>query len=462
MSVPLMLLIVGFFGFTIAVSMLYNRKVELQTAADAIALAAAAQLNGTDAGVRAALAAAADAAAGSFYGYTNRGVVWDQRAISFSSAPYGNTWVDATSAQSPATALTLFYVKVDTNQLSAEHGDVSTLLLQVFPSVQATAHVASRAIAGRATIDIMPMAVCAMSETPGQARGAELVEYGFRRGVSYDLMQLSPVENARGASYVINPVAPPGSFGPSIVDRIDIIRPFVCTGTLGIPTLAGGAITVDRDFPLASVYEQLNSRFGKYAEPCTSQTAPPDTNVKEYIYSTAFNWLNKPPKGQAAESRATSTQLLTIADLAAADIPPTTTSDMYGPIWVFAKAAKYSGYKEGVPEPANGYATFSPSDWSSLYSPGAPALKPGFSYPSTLYTTSTQSPPGGVKGVANRRVLNIPLLRCPAPSATHVPADVLAIGKFFMTVPATPKELYAEFAGIVTEPLLGGQVVVYP
>ena len=64
--------------------------------------------------------------------------------------------------------------------------------------------------------------------------------------------------------------------------------------------------------------------------------------------------------------------------------------------------------------------------------------------------------PGG-KG---RRVLNVPLLNCsvmPSDSAT-----VLAIGKFFMTVPATETTLAAEFAGAVPVDKIGGKVGLFP
>jgi hypothetical protein len=39
---------------------------------------------------------------------------------------------------------------------------------------------------------------------------------------------------------------------------------------------------------------------------------------------------------------------------------------------------------------------------------------------------------------------------------------VLGIGRFFMTVPATKTEIYAEFAGIVSETALTTEVKVFP
>jgi hypothetical protein len=65
-------------------------------------------------------------------------------------------------------------------------------------------------------------------------------------------------------------------------------------------------------------------------------------------------------------------------------------------------------------------------------------------------------------GVRYRRVLNVPLLSCPVAAGANVTANVLAIGRFFMTVPATATSISAEFAGVVPEQSLGGRVEMYP
>jgi Flp pilus assembly protein TadG len=462
MAPALILVIMGFCGLAMTLSMMYNRKAELQTAAESIALAAATQLNGTSTGVTSALAAAAFAANTSFHSYNTASIVWNNNAISFAATPYASDWVDASTAQNAMTAANLFYVRVNTAQLTTRPGTVSTLFLQVLPSIAPTMEVDSRAVAGRSSVNVTPLAICAMSAAAGASRGTELVEYGFRRGISYNLMMLNPNASTGGAHYLINPISLPGTVGSSVMNKLDIIRPFVCTGTLSIPSLAGGNITVEPGFPLSSVYQQLNSRFGTYAAPCTAATAPPDSNVKSYTYSSAFPWMNVTPRAQSAETRTTATQLLTIADLPAASIPSTTTADMYGPLWVYAKAAKSALYRDGVAEPSTGYTTFGTSDWSTLYTPGAPAIKSGNSYPTTPYLLNTEPPTGGLTGVANRRVLNVPLLNCPVASGAVVTAEVRAIAKFFMTVPATENEIFAEFAGVIPQASLAGKVELYP
>jgi Flp pilus assembly protein TadG len=466
----LIMVIFGFCGMAIDLAMAYNRKTELQTIVDSIALAAASQLNGTDTGIANALSAAQRAAGNYGYGYNNFPVQWSNNAISFASSPYASTWTDASSATGKAGEL--FFVKVDTAQLDDSHGRVSLVFMQLFAPTKTSVQIANRAVAGRSSANILPLAICAMSLTEGAKRDTELVEYGFRRGIDYDLMRLNPNGTTQGANYLVNPFAPADTTGSSVMSRLNVIRPFLCTGTLAIPpfklatpSTSGSKITVEPGFPLASVFASLNSRFGTYSGACDATNSPPDTNIKPYPYLTALTWMNNVPSGQSAEPRTTSKALMTLPDLAAEDIPGTTTPNMYGPLWLFAKPALFSEYKPGNPEPAGGYQTFSPTAWSTLYPKGTPKLKSGSNYPTpTPYgsTTQSQAPPAGTKGLANRRVLNIPLLRCPVPVGAPVGAEVLAIGKFFMTVPATDNALYAEFAGLAQPSSLIGQVELYP
>jgi Flp pilus assembly protein TadG len=459
MTPALFILMLVFWGLALDLARMYNRKAELQTAADEIALAAAAKLNGTAAGITDAEAAAKATAEDILYDYRHTAITWSSDAIGFGASPYATTWNDTSSATSQAQKL--FYVKVDTSRLAQEIGALDTFFMRVVSASNNTVNVASRAVAGRSSIGVTPIGICAMSSSAGSARGTELVQYGFRRGVSYDLMQLNPDTTTNGANpvrFLVNPIAPPGATGTSIIGKPDVFQPFMCTGSMAMPSISGGSVTVeplDSAQPLLSMYPQLNSRFGTSPAPCTSLTAPPDTNVKSYILST-LTWMNTTPTKQSAEKDTTGNKIRTVADLDTP--PPTTTAGQFGPLWISAKAVPYSAYQDGVAEPAAGYATFAPTDtnWATLYTPGGQKFKG--SYPSpTPYTNQTVA---GAKGVKNRRVLNIPLLQCPA-SGSPAKANVLAIGKFFMTVPATDKELYAEFVGLAQEKSLSGQVELY-
>jgi hypothetical protein len=129
----------------------------------------------------------------------------------------------------------------------------------------------------------------------------------------------------------------------------------------------------------------------------------------------------------------------------------------------------FASYTAGEPEPATGYATFEVKDWATLYSPGQPKTSTVTPYPGSTknptpysYTSGNdfwKTPGANLKSVANRRVLNLPLLDCPVSGNK---ATVRGIGKFFMTVRATGTSLYGEFAGLASEQSLGTRVVLYP
>ena len=460
MAAVLILVILGLCGFALDLSRTYNRKSELQTAADAIALAAAAELDGTAAGITRARAAALEASARNAAYNHNSYMEWTEAALKFGPAPSGSGWVDPDTAY--AQPARMFFAEVDTAMLDERHGRVDTLLIRVLSSSSAIARVRSRAVAGRSSVNVLPLAICAMTDTTDPAGqtgpNGELVELGFRRGISYNLMNLNPKSNATPANFLINPFAPAGTSGASVIARLDAVEPAVCIGRLNIPYVIGGNITVDHGFPLASLFEQLNSRFATYTAPCTALTAPPDTNVKEFTRAVVSNWMTTTPL-QSAAIHQPSTKRVTIADLAPLDAPAGTTADQWGPLWIYAKAAKAEKYNPNTAEPAGGYTTFATSDWGTLYKNGTPTLKAALPTPAP-YKSGIVAP-AGYTGVADRRVLNVPLLRCPVQAGSPAPAEVVGIGKFYMTVKATKDDLIGEFAGLLRQEQLTGQVELY-
>ncbi|SFU53799.1 pilus assembly protein TadG-related protein [Pseudoduganella namucuonensis] len=460
--------LLGFIGVALDLGMLYNRKAELQGMADQIALASARQLNGTAAGVANALAAASAIAGGFKYQYNQRDVVWSDAAIRFGSESDG-AWLDAAAAQSAPSGLG--FVKVDTTALDEAHGKIDLVFMRALSGALESVTTGGRAVAGRASIRVAPLAVCAMAATPAASRTnpgtppqVELVEFGFRRGVVYDLMQLNPGATTP-ENFAIDPTAPPGSAGAAANMLQATIGPFVCSGTMAMPRVTGGAITVGRPFPLASLYQHLNSRFDQYTGGyCTPNGAPPDTNVRPFIYNVN-SWMAVAPSGQTALSTTVGGKLWTVAD----QLPGTAgTASAYGPLWAYARAVPFSSYVAGTPEPAAGYTPFATSVWATLYQSAPPTA--AASYPSGVSTpykaiagVNFLAPTLATKpGLANRRVLNVPLLSCPVGAGATTTATVLGIGRFFMTVPATATSLPAEFAGAVPEQSLGGQVELFP
>lgn len=89
MTAPLMLVLIAFSGLALEAGMVYNRVVDLQGMAKAVALAAANQLNGRPDGLVAAQAKAKETAEYLKYKYFNSGVsfVWKDAALSFGTSP---------------------------------------------------------------------------------------------------------------------------------------------------------------------------------------------------------------------------------------------------------------------------------------------------------------------------------------------------------------------------------------
>lgn len=446
-------------GLALDLAQLYNRKTELQNLADSVALAAARALDGSAAGIDAALAQAGVAAASRKYAYS-ASVVWNQAAITFGTAPDATGWLDGDSAKAAPT--NLLYVKVDTAQLSASHGRVDTSFIRVLSSELASVTTNGRAVAGPTTIRITPLGICAQSSQPaaGRASGAgmELVEYGFRRGVGYNLRNLSSA-GAVPLNFLLDPINPAGGGNFSMA----AVAPFVCNGSMAVTSLPP-VVKVVSPFP-AALSDQLNARFNLNlaTPPCNASAAPPDTNVKQYLPAGPLWWLlNTPPIQQTALSASSpGGALVTVADLPPPSQPAQ--AGQYGVLWSYAMAVQFAS------QPGGGHAPFAKADWPQLYPAGAGAQQAsGYpAAPNTPYTNNYASgayfigPGAGSKGQRERRVLNIALLACPDPAGANASATVLAIGKFFMTRPATPTAISAEFAGVVLPQALGGAVRLY-
>lgn len=430
MTAVMIIIMIAMFGFALDLSRSFNRKMELQSTADAAALAAANALDGTEAGIDNAVKAAAATAATFSYSYNNAIVSWSPSALTFGTAPDGGTggWVDGNAAKPNAGKV--FFARVDTSALASGHGQVQNVMIPVLSSSLTETTVAAAAVAGRDSLNALPLGICANSNTPASSLpSGELVEYGFRRGISYDLMKVGP-GGGPAKNFLINPIAPAGTTGDSMMGNLDIVKAYVCTGTMAIPALQGGQVTVEQGFPIGDLYKQLNSRFGTYDGPCHSSSAPADPNTTSFDLASA-NWITSQPTGLSV-----------------------------GPLWSYAKAAKYSSYtsNNGV-EPAKGYDTFSATttDWGTLY-PGSPTAKPK-SYPTTAPYQTT----GGAsayKTVYNTRVLRVPLLECTVSTGSPT-GKVLGIGRFFMIALATSSTLYAEFAGVEPWTAIGGKARIY-
>ncbi len=468
--------VIGFIGMALDLGQIYARRTALQNAADSAALATARSLDGTGAGITAAVTQGIAAAKKLRLPYAgaNAGndavldaataVTLTRDAFKFSTAPDtpDGAWLDEAGAIG-AGAANLYYAKVDTRDVAAL-GLVNTAFIAALPGGTRDATTFGRAVAGRSSMKMLPLGICALNQTPGQqtrtnsagAANAELIEWGFRRGVGYNLMQLNPL-GTTPVNYLINPIDPASAAENVGNYSLAIIKPHVCTGSVPLPSLGTPpAVFVNGAFPLAAVFQELNSRFDQYAgSVCNRTSAPPDRNIRVFFSDPSYIkwWMGAQTVHAAVPSPASTGSLLTIADMAAPPNP--TVAANYGPLWSYA-----------IPVKAVGGANFTLANWSFLYppNPGPPPSGPvavSANYPSIVGTqtspykysalagananhfTAASSPPG----LSERRVLYVPLLACPVTGNT---ANVLAIGKFLMTSPATATALYGEFGGLVS------------
>lgn len=474
MFVLMVLTLLSMAGLVLDLAQASNRRLELQTMANAVALAAARELNGTATGVSNAVSAAASTAANFHYQYNQQPIPWSADALRFAAAPSAgdSAWTDAAGAS--AAPATMLYARVDTSALDSAVGSVTALFWRLSGTALSSLQVSGRAVAGRQTIPVTPLAICAQSATPAASRANsanpaynELVEFGFRRGVGYNLMNLNP-NGVTPENFLIDPLSAPGVAGAAGNFDVAVVGPFVCAGSMLVPSVTGGKLNVQRNFPLAALYWHLNSRFDDYTgSHCQPEPAPPDRNIKAFAVGSV-NWMTPATATQTAASWTSGgTKLWTRADPLPGD--PSNTAAQYGPLWAYAKAVPYSAYAAKPIEPAAGYTPFATSAWASLYTPAPPAAS---GYPIgtasvTPYNTASgstfQAPAVAHQpGITGRRVLNVALLACPVPAGATATATVLGVGRFFMTVPATATSISAEFAGVAPASSLLGTVELQP
>ncbi|HZX25426.1 MAG TPA: pilus assembly protein TadG-related protein [Telluria sp.] len=453
----LLMIVVIFAGLAIDLALAYTRRMELREAADAAALAAAAALDGTSTGIANATAAAEAALANTSYKY-GAAFAWSDAALSFAAHhdDPDSAWV-AASAAGAADASTLRFARFDTSQLAPDPGIVDTILVRNAGAT--TLSTAASAVAGPALRHIDPIAICALSATPAAARsntlGAgneELVEYGFRRGVTYNLIDLNPNGTA-AQSYAVNPVDFPGAPNYSGHFAADVLKPFMCTGLLPAPATLT-QIYVSAPFPAASLYDEINVRLQLAAAgKCKTYAAAPDTNVREFVPNYPAFWMGTQLAPYAQADSSTGARL-TIADLATP--PAGASAGWMGTLWAYTRPVRYSASAAG-----NAGTSFGKADWSALY-PTTPA--PSSNYADSLETPylithGTQVKPPSVTGQRYRRILNVPLLSCPVPSSGV--ATVLAIGKFMLTARASASAVPAEFGGLASDPAVSTSFTLY-
>lgn len=292
--------LIGLLGIVIDLGFVGIRKTELQNAADAAALAGARQLNGTAAGIDAAVngnaavagAIAVAAANASDFGWTAVSIAEAQ--IRFGPSPDG-PW--STVADAKATPAPMRFIKIDTTGIA--QGTRPTWfapLLAVFDPASAPAlastTTAGVAVAGAPVCEELPIFICP------PAAGA------FKPGQSYFFADSpgAPIGPGNIGYFDPVPVGEPPLIAPGASEMADL----VCTGRaycIGVGTYSSRTQAA-----FGKMEKAFNTRFGVYQGEMKDREAScrPDTNVKQYrakeeLRNGATAWMDPAPDRQSEE-----------------------------------------------------------------------------------------------------------------------------------------------------------------
>ena len=476
-----LLVLFGFMALVFDLGRTYVVRTELQNTADAAALAGAKDLNQKLSGITAAIATvkAIGLQNNTTFSFTGAaGIEITDGMISVSSCPDGCTWTQANTITLDGQAADKTFLKVD-----IPSGSLATFFARVPTTQGGTGIQETRtyglAVAGYYLKEITPIGICAIDLIEGGTReltppGAakELTEYGFRRGIAYDLMELGPlVENS--TPFLLNPVdVYPGPPCEDNHSNADYARNFICTGTSASIKSAPSWAFGSTGKSWGPVRDALNSRFDDFgggANACVLANAPPDVNVKEYTVPKAAgvgpagnprDWTQEGadvyPSRQSIKIDPETHKPVSDLIITAAD---------YGALWSYSRAVQAVGTSPN----ATAGNPFTLNDWPGLYA-GNTADQTATGYPSNPsippFPAGTLAAPyntlSGNKyftepnisrpGQRDRRVLNVAIVDCANSSGNNCKAAIriIGVGRFFMQTTAfNPSSIYAEFDGLI-------------
>lgn len=471
-----MVILVGFLAMVIDLGHLYLTKTELQNAADAAALAGAKELNSSAAGVTNAINKAVDIAHRNSYDFSKPVATTAANLDIWVCSSPNNCTVLASTAAADTTNVTAAdktFLKVHTR-----NRNIAAWFAPIWNILNVSTY--GMAVAGRYVANITPLGVCAVDElhkTLSDAVTGELIEFGFRRGLSYNIPDLNPLAGLSQDPFWINPIDVPPSCHPSN-SSTSFNNPFVCAGKAAVITTLPTTVWINTGVS-ASLEKALNSRFDDFTgSPCDPVTAPPDTNVREYrctdtsnpencdnnrMPTQSYADINLPKDWMAPSNSTTPTRHAILIDTVTKKpkISPDFNAE-YGVLWTYNRAVHAvpipgtSDYKAGSPFNADN------TDWGLLYNGGTINTDPTTGYPSSVAPYNQTSgkyflgPPTHT-GTPNRRVLNVAIIACEAgavggggPCGTQL--SVIGIGKFFLTRGANlsgsgNSRIVGEFAG---------------
>lgn len=484
-------------GLVLDLGHLYIVKTELQNLADASALAGGKDLDNTDTGLNKAVATGKALALKNRYDFGSTLTLQDAN-FRFASAPDG-PWY--TLAQSLGNATGRTFLEVDT-RVGGNGGtaqSINTWLMRI-AGISATSTY-GWAVAGRFVDTVTPIGICAIDPTRrtdsyNYGTFTEIVEFGFRRGMSYNVFDLGSLGGATSDPYQINPInSPPNACNP-VNSSANVTAPFMCVGNSAVLPTGIGQVYTNTGMT-ASLAKALNSRFNDYSggSKCDPATAPPDKNVKEYLPGAGEAPAGWQDSGTANLPSQQSVDVVSSGSLdtpkyslpfeaaypsvASTRVPTPANYPQHGVMWSYTPAVQADGKTAITPAQANGTKTTSKM-YGSLTGASVDYIDAA-NYPASIgagFTSDYAAPynqssgptflaPAGRSGVEDRRILNIVLIDCRTPpvgGASCGVMNVVGIGKFFMQKKAdfsgSPKKLNVEFTGLV-QPVPSSEVKLY-
>ena len=451
----------GFMGLALDLAQTYEMKTELQNASDAAALSGAKELIGTLAGINSAVDKAKTTAQSNRFKYAQAVVLQDAN-INFGDSPDTLNW--QTVGQAQAAPTNLLFIRINTGLQTQ-----NIVNFMKIAGVAAAPSTFGQAVAGRFSLGITPIAVCALETTKyGQLAHtglpSELKEFGFRRGLAYDVLSINPL-GAAANKFLLNPIdiatnSSDNGCNPNN-SSATAVRPYICAGTASLITTLPGYVFANTGFS-TTLSSELDSRFTSGG----SCTVAPDANIKQYPANNTSvagagnpsNWMTPPGNNNQGVRLTTGTTNIPFT-------PPSTNASDWGVLWSYNPAVQYAANP-----PAGGYTPYTTANWPALYPTATPV-------PTTQYPTSTTygvpaSPynqssgqffsPG--TGSRDRRILNVALADCTTLQSNGKCSTlkVLGVGRFFMpTTSNLPKNLFLEFAGLVPDSTLTAEIKLY-
>lgn len=412
---------------------LYIIESQLQNAADAGALRGAKELDGTAAKLVTACNKGVEGALTNRFLLAARELAASDLTVEVSSRPYGASWVTLKTAGGScsnggvAGANNLYFMRV-----TADASNVPSLLGGVLGIWRNAAK--ALAVAGRYNVEITPIAMCIINrdQCPDRQAGGTC---GYETGKTYKVADVNnPI--CPGTTYFIDPVS---TSPPCKTSNTDDFRPYICEGRVAYPISVGSTVYTNTGVSSA-IFSSLDSRFGDYASAsqCRPDTAPPDTNIKNYTPSVA-DWVNWPITQQSATKTSSGTPLQFdwCGVIWSATRPPTDTSSMLCNSTARVPTSNY---------PASG-TPYSQNTGSYFESPTGSGCDAN-----NINTYRNRT--GWCKPYekAGRRVMNLVVVECPCPTpggGSCEPAPVRGIGEFLLVrradQPSNDKNIYVEF-----------------